>query len=178
MKREIGSFLFVTLIILAGAGSTTAQPDAAAEFDEVSSLPMGTLLESPVAESFPLQEERSEAYFRQGNDFVIPKATEGFDEQKVLQDPLCDPTSRPTIETITPDEVRPGDTITVTGTYFGAKIKCLRSVTLGEYAGENLTLLEDNVFRIRVPKELRAGLVFLSVVTSGGSARSVILIKG
>lgn len=176
MKRHIGFLLCVTILILAGAGLTPAQHDAAADSGEKSSIPKGTLLENSPTEKFP-EPDYPDAHLEQGGGFVIPESTKGFDEQKVLQDPLCDPTHRPTIQTITPDEARPGDTIRVTGNYFGAKTKCLYSVTFGEYPGENLTLLEDNVFEVRVPKELKAGLVFLNIVTNGGTARSAILIK-
>ena len=177
MKKHIGFLLCVNILILSGAALSPAQQEAAADSGEKYSIPVGTLLENSPPDTFP-EPDYPDVHLEQGKVFVIPESTKGFDEQKVLQDPLCDPTYRPTIQTISPDEARPGDTIRVTGNYFGAKTRCLYSVTFGEYPGENLTFLEDNVFEVRVPKELKAGLVFLNVVTNGGSARSAILIKG
>ena len=177
MKKNISFLLCFTVLILSGAGPSGAQQDTVVESEEESGIPVGTLLVNSPPDTLPSQDYLA-IDLDQGRHFVIPKATKGFDEQKVLQDPLCDPTNRPTIETITPDEVRPGETMTVVGLHFGAKIKCLRSVTFGEYPAENLTLLEDDVFEVRVPKEVRAGLVFLNIVTNGGSARSAVLIKG
>ncbi|MDX1410780.1 MAG: IPT/TIG domain-containing protein [Nitrospirales bacterium] len=177
MRKYIGFLLCVSFLVLLGAGPSTAQNDGAAESEVDSSLPVGILLENSSPENSPKANDPN-AHLPQGEAFVIPESTKGFDEQKVLQDPLCDPTHRPTIQTITPDEANPGDTIRVTGNYFGAKTRCLYSVTFGEYPGENLSLLGDNIFEVRVPKELKAGLIFLNVVTNGGSARSAILIKG
>ena len=177
MKSHIRFLLCVTIFILSGAGLVTTQLSAAAESEEDSRLPLETLPENSPADNFPVPDVR-DAHSEPGETFVIPESTIGFDEQKVLQDPLCDPTHRPTIQAVTPDEAKPGDTIRVTGSNFGAKTKCLYSVTFGEIPGENLTFLEDNIFEVRIPKELKAGMVFLNVVTNGGSARSAILIKG
>ncbi len=178
MKNHTGFLLCVTLLVFSAAGPSPAQHEAAvSESPEESGLPVGTLLQNSPPDNVP-EPNDPDAHLEQGGSFVVPESIKGFDEQKVLQDPLCDPTHRPLIHTITPDEARPGDTIRVTGNYFGAKTRCLYSVTFGEYPGENLTVLEDNVFEVRVPKELKAGLVFLNVVTNGGSARSAILIKG
>ncbi len=177
MKKHIVFLLCASILFWSGAGLSPAQNNGTAESEEDSGLPVGPLLENSQPDSFP-EPDYPDVQLEQGGAFVIPESTKGFDEQKVLQDPLCDPTHRPTIQTITPDEARPGDTVRVTGNYFGAKTRCLYSVTFGEYPGENLNLLEDNIFEVRVPKELKAGLVFLNVVTNGGSARSAILIKG
>lgn len=177
MKKHIGYLLCVVSLVLSASGPSPAQHhNAVLESPEESRLPAGTLLEYSPPDNVAETEE-SDGNLEQGGTFVIPESTKGFDEQKVLQDPLCDPTHRPMIQAITPDEARPGETIKVTGNYLGAKTRCLYSVTFGEYPGENLTFLEDNVFEVRVPKELKAGLVFLNVVTNGGSARSAILIK-
>lgn len=177
MYKHIVFLLSINILIISNASPSLAQNEAATESGGESSVPLGTLLENSPPENFPDPDSPNNPIER-GNDFVIPESIKGFDEQKVLQDPLCDPTHRPTIQTITPDEAKPGDTIRVTGNYFGAKSSCLYSVTFGEYQGEDLILLEENVFEVRVPKELKAGLVFLNIVTNGGSARHALLIKG
>lgn len=177
MKKQIGFLLCVSILVLSEAGLSPAQEDASAVSKEKSGIPTGTVSGNSLPDHVT-EPGYPAIHVEPGGAFVIPESTKGFDEQKVLQDPLCDPTHRPTIQTITPDEANPGDTIRVTGNYFGAKTRCLYSVTFGEYPGENLKLLEDNIFEVKVPKELKAGLVFLNVVTNGGSARSAILIKG
>ena len=39
----------------------------------------------------------------------------------VKEEPICSPNKRPHIETVEPDEVKPGDKMIVTGRYFGEK---------------------------------------------------------
>ena len=177
MKCNIVFLLVFTIFVLPGVGTTAAQLEVTPSSGEESSLPPGTLLENSPPEGFKGSDQR-EVDLGPSNQFVIPESTVGFDEQKVLRDPLCDSTNRPTILAITPDEARPGDTLVVTGSHFGAKSKCLYSVTFGEIPAEDFTLLEDNVFEVKVPKGLTTGIVFLNVVTNGGSARSAVLIKG
>ena len=176
--KSIIVFLFVfTIFVLPGAGTTAAQSEVTPSPGEESSLPPGTLLENSPPESLKGSDQR-DVDPGPNTQFVVPESTVGFDEQKVLRDPLCDSTNRPIILTITPDEARRGDTLVVTGSHFGAKSKCLYSVTFGEIPAEDLTLLEDNVFEVKVPKGLTTGIVFLNIVTNGGSARSAVLIKG
>lgn len=108
---------------------------------------------------------------------AIPQAIKGFDEDKVKQDPICDSSHRPKITSVEPDEVHPGDTITVTGEYFGRKKECLYKIVIGDVEGRNLTYIDEHTLTVTVPESASPGLRFLNVQTGGGSARSAILIK-
>ncbi len=109
---------------------------------------------------------------------VIPEAIKGFDEKKVNADPICDSSKRPEIISVEPSEVKPGDKILVTGKYFGKKKECLFGLTIGVEEGKDLTYISDQKLKVTVPDTVGTGLLFLSIQSGGGSARSAILIKG
>ncbi|GJL55641.1 MAG: hypothetical protein NPIRA02_27730 [Nitrospirales bacterium] len=107
---------------------------------------------------------------------ATPKAIEGFDEDKVKDDPICDSSRRPVIETVEPDEVKPGDKIVVTGD-FGKSKECLHHVTIGSEEGEQPTYVDAKHVEVTVPNSARQGMTFLNVQTGGGSARAAILVQ-
>ena len=108
---------------------------------------------------------------------TIPEAIKGFDEQKVKADPICDSSNRPEIISVEPSEVKPGDKILITGKYFGKKKECLFGLTIGFEEGKDLTYISDQKLKVTVPETVGNGLLFLSIQSGGGSARSAILIK-
>ena len=110
-------------------------------------------------------------------DVVIPESIKGFDEEKVKNDPICDSSKRPKITGVSPDEVKPGDKVKVTGEHFGKKKGCLHAVTFGPEDGKDLTYIDNQSLEVTVPDTVPSGLVFLNVFTGGGSARSAVLVK-
>lgn len=108
--------------------------------------------------------------------FVFPESIKGFDENKVKEDPICDPTTRPQITHVEPDEVKAGDTVVVRGKHFGKK-ECFRGVSFGSHSAKVFTFVDAEKIEATVPEGLRAGLTFLDVVTGGGTARKSILVK-
>lgn len=106
---------------------------------------------------------------------VIPKAISGYDEKKVKEDPICDPTNRPHITSVEPDVLSPGDQVTIKGKYFGEQ-KCLHGVTFGSTKAEKVTTVDSNTLQVTVP-EAKPGMTFITIETGGGSARSAVLLK-
>jgi hypothetical protein len=107
----------------------------------------------------------------------IPKAIEGFDEQKVKEDPICDSSRRPHILKIEPDEMKIGDTILITGKDFGRKKECFQGVFFGSERAKSFTYIDEEKVEATVPDTAPSGLTFLNVVTSGGANRKGILVK-
>ena len=110
-------------------------------------------------------------------EMAIPESIKGFDEQKVKNDPICDSSHRPKIVSVEPNEVTPGDRIVVTGQYFGKKKECLFRLAIGHEGGKDLTYISDQKLEVTVPESVSPGLLFLSIQSGGGSARSAILVK-
>ncbi|WP_447971298.1 hypothetical protein [Nitrospira sp. M1] len=107
---------------------------------------------------------------------ATPKAIEGYDEDKVKDDPVCDSSRRPVIETVEPDEVKPGDKIVVTGD-FGKTKECVHHVTIGAQEGKQMTYVDAKRLEVTVPNSARQGMTFLNVQTGGGTARAAILVQ-
>lgn len=108
--------------------------------------------------------------------FVIPESIKGFDEQKVKNDPVCDPSVRPQIDHVKPDEMKSGDTVVVQGKYFGKNKECFHGVTFGSEKAKTFTYVDDEHIEAIVPEGLRSGVTFLDVETGGGTARKGILV--
>ena len=108
-------------------------------------------------------------------EMAIPEAIKGFDEQKVKKDPICDSSTRPKIDSVKPDIVKPGDKIIITGS-FGKKKECLHNVTIGRELGDNTTYVNDEKVEVTVPESVQPGMTFLNVQSGGGGARTAILI--
>lgn len=82
----------------------------------------------------------------------------------------------PKIEKISPDEGKPGDKVTITGTNFGA-IECLRTVSFGP--GHEVTFKMDSATKLTatVPSGGRKGLALLTVTTASGEDSKPFLMK-
>ncbi|RMH37776.1 MAG: hypothetical protein D6690_01410 [Nitrospirae bacterium] len=130
-----------------------------------------------IAEGKQATAQRTEILGMQVAQKAVPEAIKGFDEEKVKNDPVCDSNHRPEITAVEPDEVQPGDTVTVKGQYFGRKKECLYQIIIGSVKGENLTYIDDHQLQVTIPKSAAPGLRFLNIQTGGGSARAAILIR-
>ena len=90
--------------------------------------------------------------------------------------PVCDNRSRPTITKVTPDPMKPGDKITITGENFGKK-ECFHTVSIGSDSLKvEFQHVSETTVEATVPN-VSPGLSRLNVVTSGGSSQAIILIQ-
>ena len=119
--------------------------------------------------------------FAQGDsasDATMTRASKGFDESKVKADPICDSSKRPQISKVEPDDLKVGDTVVITGKDFGRKAECFHGVSFGAEPAKVFSYIDDGRAEATVPEFAPAGLTFLNVVTSGGTARKGVLIQG
>lgn len=98
-------------------------------------------------------------------------------EKTVKEDPVCDPTYRPVIKKIEPDEFQPGAKVVINGENFGQKKECLHEVTFGFEKAKDFTLIGNEKIEATAPDNISTGMIFVSVVTGGGAAKSAVLIK-
>lgn len=108
---------------------------------------------------------------------AIPKAIEGFDEQKVKADPVCDSSRRPQISKVDPDELKVGDKVVITGKDFGRKKECFLGISFGSEPAKTFSYVDDGKAEAVVPEMAPSGLTFLNLMTSGGTARKGVLVK-
>lgn len=80
----------------------------------------------------------------------------------------------PTLDWLTPDEGKAGDTITITGTRFGAAT-CLRSVSFGPGPPAKFQQ-NNNSITTTVPSGGKKGLVLLTVTTASGESSMPFLV--
>ena len=82
----------------------------------------------------------------------------------------------PKIETISPDEGKAGDKVTITGANFGA-VECLRSISFGP--GHEGKFQMDSATKITatVPSGGRKGLALMTVTTASGEDSKPFLMK-
>lgn len=81
----------------------------------------------------------------------------------------------PILNTITPDEGTAGDTVTITGTNFGAAA-CLRSISFGPGHPAQFQQTNDSI-TATVPSGGKKGIVLLSVTTASGENSKPFLVK-
>jgi len=97
---------------------------------------------------------------------------------KVDKAPTCD-RARPKITKVTPDEMKPGDKVTITGENFGKK-ECFHGVYFGSGgasgAAASYQLVNETTVEATAP-DLKPGLSKVNVVTGGGSSQAIILIQ-
>lgn len=82
----------------------------------------------------------------------------------------------PKIETVSPDEGKSGQTVTITGANLGAA-ECLRGVSFGPGHAANFTLKNATTITATVPSVGRKGLVILTVTTASGEDSKPFLLK-
>ena len=98
-------------------------------------------------------------------------------EETIKADPVCDPSRRPKITKIEPDEFQAGAKVVIIGEDFGQKKECLHSVTFGYENAKDFTLKGNERIEATAPDNLSTGIIFVNVETGGGSVRSAVLIK-
>ena len=98
-------------------------------------------------------------------------------EETIKADPVCDPSRRPKITKIEPDEFQPGAKVTIIGEEKKKKKECLHSVTFGYENAKDFTLKGNERIEATAPDNLSTGIIFVNVETGGGSVRSAVLIK-
>ena len=80
----------------------------------------------------------------------------------------CDYRAHPTITTVSPTHVKPGQKITISGKNFGAK-QCFHSVSFGPKSTNAWTYVSPTTVEATVP-DLRPGTVPVTVSTEGGTS--------
>lgn len=100
------------------------------------------------------------------------ESIKGSDEDKIQKDPVCDRSRRPRVVKVEPDEVKPGDKVTITGENFGTK-ECFHGVSFSAASKSPVTytLVNDTTIEATVP-DVKNGMTFIVVVAGGGSAQS------
>ncbi len=98
-------------------------------------------------------------------------------EETIKADPVCDPSRRPKITKIEPDEFQAGAKVAIIGEDFGQKKECLHSVTFGYENANDFTLKGNERIEATAPDNLATGMIFVNVETGGGSVRSAVLVK-
>src|SRR5574341_2040715 len=100
------------------------------------------------------------------------ESIKGFDANKVAKDPVCDRNKRPRITKVEPDEVKPGDRVTIKGENFGTK-ECFHTVTFSAASKTpvDFKFVSDSSIEATVP-EAKTGMSFIIIVAGGGSAQS------
>jgi IPT/TIG domain len=95
---------------------------------------------------------------------------------KVDKAPVCDNRARPKITKVTPDPMKPGDKITITGENFGKK-ECFHTVSIGsDSAKVKFQHINETTVEATVP-DAKPGLSRVNVVTTGGSSQAIVLIQ-
>ena len=82
----------------------------------------------------------------------------------------------PTIDKLTPDEGKAGDSVTITGTKFGSA-DCLRGVSFGPGHAATFKMKNETTITATVPKGGRKGLAIVTVTTASGAASKSFLVK-
>jgi len=81
----------------------------------------------------------------------------------------CDYRSHPTITTVTPNHVKPGQKITISGKNFGTK-NCFHSVSFGPKSTDAWTYVSPTTVEATVPN-LKPGSVPVTVSTEAGTSQ-------
>jgi hypothetical protein len=82
----------------------------------------------------------------------------------------------PKIGKVTPDEVKAGDRVTITGTDFGSR-GCLNSVSFGPGNQAKFEQKNETEITATVPSTKKKGLVILTLTTASGEDSKPVLIK-
>ena len=111
----------------------------------------------------------------QGSGFSLfdTEAIEGYDEEKVKKDPVCDREKRPRILQVEPDIVKAGDRVVIKGENFGSK-ECFWSVNFSKASKAKVeyTYVDPSTIEATVPASVPPGLTFVITITGSGSAQS------
>jgi len=109
-------------------------------------------------------------------DGVTTESPSVNSEKTVREDPVCDPSHRPQITKIEPDEFAGGDKVAIIGD-FGSKKDCVFDVTFGQDKAKDFNFMGNDKIEATAPDNVAPGMMFVNVITGGGSARSAVLVK-
>ena len=87
----------------------------------------------------------------------------------------CDYRAHPSITTVTPSHVKPGQKITISGKNFGSK-QCFHSVSFGPKSTEAWTYVSASTVEATVPN-LRPGAVPVTVSTEAGTSQYTVNVE-
>jgi hypothetical protein len=87
----------------------------------------------------------------------------------------CDYRAHPSITTVTPSHVKPGQKITISGKNFGTK-QCFHSVSFGPKSTEAWTYVSSSTVEATVPS-LRPGAVPVTVSTEAGTSQYTVNVE-
>ena len=93
----------------------------------------------------------------------------------VAKAPVCNSSIHPKIVKVSPDSVKPGQKVRITGKNFGTK-SCFKKVSFGSDRVKKFTYVNDHTIEAVVPN-LKPGLRSINILTAGGSSEFVLLIK-
>jgi hypothetical protein len=82
----------------------------------------------------------------------------------------------PRIDKVNPDEVKPGEKVTITGKDFGAK-GCLSSVSFGPGNPAKFEQKDESQVTVTVPSTKKKGIVLLTLTTASGEDSKPVFIK-
>jgi hypothetical protein len=88
---------------------------------------------------------------------------------KTMKPAACDYRAHPSITSVTPDHVKPGQKITITGKNFGTK-HCFHSVSFGPKSTDAWTYVSPTTVEATVPN-LLPGSVPVTVSTEAGASQ-------
>ena len=118
--------------------------------------------------------QAAEGSMVEGSGFSLfeTESIKGVDSTKLAKDPVCDRNKRPKITKVEPDEVKPGERVTIKGENFGTK-ECFHGVSFSSAAGTTVEYkyVDESTLEATVP-ESKTGMSFVVVVGGGGSAQS------
>ncbi len=106
-----------------------------------------------------------------------PESLAEKSEKTLKKDPVCDPSRRPKITKIQPDEFQAGAKVLIIGDDFGQKKECLFEVTFGYEKAKAFMLVGNEQIEATAPDNISTGMIFVNVITGGGAARSAVLVK-
>ena len=88
---------------------------------------------------------------------------------KTVKETPCDYRTHPTITTVTPTQVKPGQRITISGKNFGTK-RCFHSVSFGPKSTDKWTYVNQTTVEATVPS-LLPGAVPVTISTEAGTSQ-------
>ena len=88
---------------------------------------------------------------------------------------VCDYRAHPSITTVTPSQVKPGQKITISGKNFGSK-HCFHSVSFGPKSTDAWTYVSSSTVEATVPN-LRPGAVPVTVSTEAGTSQYTLKVE-
>jgi IPT/TIG domain len=100
---------------------------------------------------------------------IVEAKTSSPPTGKTVKPVACDYRAHPSITTVTPDHVKPGQKITITGKNFGTK-HCFHSVSFGPKSTDAWTYVSPTTVEATVPN-LRPGSVPVTVSTEAGASQ-------